>query len=148
MKTALFMLCFAFITAFAGPAKAGAPIYTGIFSNTAVSGYDTVSYFSPGGPVEGKSDFSTKWKGATWKFANASNLEKFKANPEKYAPQYGGYCAYAVAQDTLAYGDPKQWHIKDGKLYLNLSSSIKKKWLANRDEFIVQADQKFSGLID
>lgn len=130
------------------PAKAASPIYTSLFSNAAVSGYDTVSYFSSEGPVKGKSEFSTQWEGATWSFANADNLAKFKANPTKYAPQYGGYCAYAVAQGALAKGDPKQWHIDDGKLYLNINSGIKKKWLSNKGNFIQQADQNFTALIN
>jgi len=130
------------------PAHAAEAVYTSSFSNNAVSGYDTVSYFSAQGPVKGSSEFSTQWNGATWRFVTAENLEKFKANPTRYAPQYGGYCAWAVAQGSLAKGDPKQWHIDNNKLYLNINSDIKQKWLANKNQFIRDADQKFPSLVE
>lgn len=147
MKITLFAMLMALMTVFVGPAQAKDAIYTGIFSSTAVSGYDTVSYFSAEGPVKGKSEFSTQWKGSTWRFASADNLAKFKANPEKYAPQYGGYCAYAAAKNSLAAGDPEQWHIENGKLYLNINKTIKKTWVANKSEFIRDADQNFPALV-
>lgn len=135
------------MSVFGSSAHAADEVYTGTFSNNAVSGYDTVSYFSAQGPVQGSSEFSTQWNGATWRFANAENLEKFKANPTKYAPQYGGYCAWAVAQGSLAKGNPKQWHIEDKKLYLNINADIKQKWLANKSQFISDADHKFLSLV-
>ncbi len=75
------------------PTAAKEPVYTGIFSSLAVSGYDPVAYFVEGRPVEGRKAFEFEWNGATWRFANANNLAAFKADPEKFAPQYGGYCA-------------------------------------------------------
>lgn len=129
------------------PAIAADKIYTGTFSNTAIGGYDTVSYFPSQEPVKGKAEFSTEWNGATWRFASAENLEKFKADPTKYAPQYGGYCAWAVAQGSLAKGNPNQWHIEDDKLYLNINSDIKQKWLTNKNKFIIDANQQFPSLV-
>ena len=149
MKTTILMALLTVMAVFSAPTKANAadPIYTSTFSNTAVGGYDTVSYFSNQGPVKGKSEFSTDWKGAKWNFANAENLASFKSNPEKYAPQYGGYCAWATSQGKLAKGAPEQWHIHNGKLYLNLNKKIKKTWLTDKVEFIKLADSKFDALI-
>lgn len=128
-------------------AQAADPIYTGFLSNKAIGGYDTVAYFTQGKPVKGSSEFSMEYKGAKWQFANAANLATFKANPAKYAPQYGGYCAWAVAQGNLAAGDPQHWDITDGKLYLNYNQSIQDQWLENKTNFIDQADVKFNSLI-
>ncbi len=148
MKTNIFTTFFVVMFMLAGHAMAAEnQISTGIFSNKAVSGYDTVSYFTQGKAVKGSSEHITQWKGADWLFSSAANLEKFKSNPEKYAPQYGGYCAWAVAHDTLASSDPEQWHIENGKLYLNYDKSIKSKWLPRRGELIPSANRKFSSLI-
>ncbi|MEL7128399.1 MAG: YHS domain-containing (seleno)protein [Pseudomonadota bacterium] len=124
------------------------PVYTGRFSSTAVQGYDTVAYFTDGEPQRGSDDFSTEYMGATWKFASQENLDTFLADPAAYAPQYGGYCAWAVAQGKTAKGDARQWHIKDGKLYLNINRNIKEKWLAERDQFIVQGDANWPSVLD
>jgi YHS domain-containing protein len=83
-----------------------APVYTGLFSSVAVSGYDPVAYFTDGKPVEGKKEFSTRWMNVEWRFASAQNRDLFVVNPEKYAPQYGGYCAWAVSQNKTASADP------------------------------------------
>ena len=77
-----------------------ADVYTGTFSSLAVGGYDAVAYFKAGRPVPGAAQFSTEYKGATWRFASKENLDAFRANPAAYAPQYGGYCAWAVAKAT------------------------------------------------
>lgn len=123
-------------------------IYTGYFSNTAIKGYDTVAYFTENKPVKGSSKFEYSWKGANWHFSSQENLDLFKANPEKYAPQYGGWCAYAVAQNTTASIEPDLFTIVDDKLYLNYSNKINKKWLANRDEYIIDADKNWPGVLD
>lgn len=128
------------------PAVAKDPVYTGIFSSLAVSGYDPVAYFTEGKPVEGSSKFEYEWKGATWRFANAKNLETFKADPEAYAPQYGGYCAYAVSFGSTAPTDPDAWTIVKGKLYLNLSPSIKRRWALDISGNIAKADRKWPGI--
>jgi YHS domain-containing protein len=132
----------------AGQAVAADPIHTGWLSDKAVDGYDVVAYFDQGEPVEGSPEHSLQWKGAEWRFASAEHLERFRANPEKYAPQYGGYCAWAVAQNKTAAGDPHQWSIVDGKLYLNYNADIQQKWAANKVELIEQADRNWPGVLD
>jgi YHS domain-containing protein len=127
--------CFliALFTAFAlgagaRPVAAKDPVYTSTFSDLAVSGYDPVAYFTQGKPVEGDPAFELEWNGATWRFATQDNLDTFRKDPESYAPQYGGYCAWAVSQGYTASSDPSAWRIVNGKLYLNYSASIQQRW--------------------
>lgn len=127
----------------AGTATAQYKVWTGWFSDTAIKGYDPVAYFTQGRATKGSDDFTTEWSGATWKFANAEHLARFEANPEQYAPQYGGHCAYAVAKGDLVKIDPEAWSIVDGKLYLNYSDAIRDKWEADRADFIARADRKW-----
>lgn len=129
-------------------AQAESKIYTAFFSNLAVSGYDTVAYFREGKPVKGSDDFTTKYQGAVWQFKNQSNLDAFLLAPESYAPQYGGYCAWAVAQNSTAKGDPLQWYISDGKLYLNYNEDIRTKWLNDKDSLITKADKNWPAVIN
>lgn len=112
----------------------------------AIRGTDPVAYFTEGRPVEGSSKFTTKWNGATWHFASAENRDKFIASPETYAPQYGGYCAWAVAQGSTASTDPDAWRIVDGKLYLNYSLDVQKQWEQDIPGNIVKADKNWPGL--
>jgi YHS domain-containing protein len=107
---------------------AKAEFYTGLLSGTAVSSYDPVAYFDQGRPVKGSSSHSTEWKGVTWRFSSALNLAAFKADPERYAPRYGGYCAWAVSQGYTAKGDPRHWTVHDGRLYLNYSADVRETW--------------------
>jgi YHS domain-containing protein len=120
-----------------------AAVYTGTFSNAALSGYDAVAYFTEGKPVEGSSKFSTKWKGVEWRFASAANLAAFKANPEKFAPQFGGYCAWAVSKGYTASGDPKVWKVVNGKLYLNYNEEVGRKWSQDIPGNIASADKNW-----
>ena len=123
-------------------AVAEEPIYTGFFSNKALDGYDTVAYFTHNRAMKGEQKFKLEYMGADWYFVSQANLDKFKTNPNKYAPQYGGYCAWAVAEKKdFAPGDPNNWSIIDGKLYLNYNRDIKNKWLENSDNFIQLGDQ-------
>jgi len=111
------------------PAFAGQPeFFRGAFRGVAINGYDPVAYFNDNKPVAGSADISAEWKGVTWRFASQANKEAFVAAPEKYAPQYGGYCAYAVSQGATAPSDPEAFTIVDGKLYLNLSKDIREVW--------------------
>lgn len=123
-------------------------INTGFWGKTAIKGYDTVAYFTENKAVKGDSDFTYEWKDANWKFSSRENLELFKADPEKYAPQYGGYCAYAVSQNDTAGIDPKQFTVLNGKLYLNYNKSINNKWLKDRDNYIDKADEYWPSLLD
>lgn len=135
------------LTSFTLAAYAESPIYTKS-SKLALQGYDTVSYFQGNnGPVKGSANYSASYKGATWHFSSKENLGLFKAAPERYAPQYGGYCAWAAAHGALAKAEPDVYHIEDGKLYLNYDRSIAQKWTPRRLELIPVADQKFPELI-
>lgn len=124
------------------------PIYTRFYNNTAVGGFDTVAYFVDGKAVEGNSEYQMNWMGADWYFVSEAHLKLFRNNPEKYAPQYGGYCSWAVAHGELVSSDPEQWFIEKGKLYLNYNKSVKEKWLPLRAELIPLADEKFETLIE
>ena len=110
----------------------------------AIRGYDPVAYFNDGGPKKGKSSLSVTHGGGVYHFANEANRDAFKADPERYAPQYGGYCAYAMSKGFVVSTDPNAWHIKDDKLYLNYSLGVRKTWLKKRDEYIVKADTNWS----
>jgi YHS domain-containing protein len=118
------------------------------FSNgkLAIKGYDAVAYFTTGKPVKGLKDFEHQWMGGKFRFSSKENLELFKKMPEKYAPQYGGYCAYAVSQGYTAPVDPEAWDLVNGKLYLNYSKSVQKKWREKRDEYITAADKNWPEL--
>lgn len=109
-------------------AAARAPVYTGLFGSVALNGFDPVAYFSEGRPVEGSKAFTATWNGATFRFASAANRDRFVATPEAFAPQYGGYCAWAVANGYTASGDPKVWKIVNGKLYLNYNAEVADRW--------------------
>ncbi|MEM8988762.1 MAG: YHS domain-containing (seleno)protein [Pseudomonadota bacterium] len=137
------------LAVFAGAAAAAKPeIYTGRFSSQAVQGYDVVSYFTDGAPVKGDKAFSTEYKGATWLFSSAANRDAFLENPDQYAPQYGGYCAWAIAQGSLAKGDARHWSIVDGKLYLNFNKKVKADWEKDIPGFIAAADANWPGILD
>ena len=125
-----------------------ADVYTGTFSSLAVGGYDTVAYFKAGKPVKGTAQFETVYKGATWRFASAENLAAFKANPTAYAPQYGGYCAWAVSQNYTASGDPNYWKIVSGKLYLNYDKSVQATWEKDIPGFIAKADKNWPAVLN
>ncbi len=112
----------------------------------ALNGYDTVSYFTDGKATKGKKDFSAEYKGAKWLFSSAENRDLFNASPEKYAPQYGGYCAWAVAHDSPAPGNPKVWKIVDNKLYVNYDKSIGKKWEKDIPALVERADTNWPGV--
>ncbi|EWY38374.1 hypothetical protein N825_12785 [Skermanella stibiiresistens SB22] len=130
------------------PAAAKEPaVYTGFFSSVAVGGYDPVAYFTKGQPVEGGKEFSTRWMDAEWRFASAENRDLFIKSPEKYAPQYGGYCAWAVAQGKTASGDPKLWKVVDGKLYLNYDQEIQQRWEKDIPGHIASADHNWPSVL-
>lgn len=115
-------------------------INTTFFGNLAIEGYDPVAYFTQNKAVKGVSKYEHNWMEATWRFSSQEHLELFKANPQQYAPQYGGYCAYAVSQNSTAGIDPDQFTIHEGKLFLNYNRKINKKWLSGRDQYIKDAD--------
>ncbi len=132
------------LTVFTLPAHAFDKINTSYFGNLAVDGYDTVAYFTENKAVEGSKKFQTQWQGANWRFSNQKNLTAFKQEPQRYAPQYGGYCAFAMAHNDTASIEPEQFTIVDGKLYLNYNRNIKEEWLDERDEMIKKADKHWA----
>jgi YHS domain-containing protein len=123
-----------------GPALAGGLINATFLGGTAIEGHDPVAYFTEGKPVEGSSAHTYQWKGATWKFWTKENRDAFAAAPQKFAPQYGGYCAWAVAQNSTAGIDPEAWRIVDGKLYLNYSTGIQDRWAKDIPGNIAKGD--------
>jgi YHS domain-containing protein len=139
---------------FATVARAAEPpintLKTGLFggrSDTAILGYDPVAYFTDGKPVKGADAYVVDWMGAKWKFASQAHLDLFKASPEKYAPQYGGYCAYGVSQDNLVSIEPDKFKVLDGKLYLNYDADVQAKWIKDPQGYIKTADSKFQALL-
>lgn len=116
-------------------------------SDTAILGYDPVAYFTVGKPVKGSDSFMLVWMGSKWKFSSQANLDLFKVSPEKYAPQYGGYCAYGVAVDNLVSIEPDKFRIVDGKLYLNYDADVQAKWIKDPLGYIKTADSKFQTLL-
>ncbi|MEO0698491.1 MAG: YHS domain-containing (seleno)protein [Pseudomonadota bacterium] len=129
--------------AIAAPAHADGGVYVGVEGESlALSGYDSVSYFQGDGvPVKGDARFSVEYNGAQWHFASQANADAFKADPEAYAPQYGGHCAWALgANGRLAPGDPKVYKIVDGKLYLNFNKAVQNRWFKDISGFITKAN--------
>ena len=106
----------------------------------AIRGYDPVAYFIDGKPVAGSPQFTQRWNGAEWRFASAANRDKFAAEPEKYAPQYGGFCAYGLSQGYKVKIEPDAFTVLDGKLYLNYDKGVQKQWLQDTQGYIVRAD--------
>ncbi len=134
-------------------ALAAPPINTlkgGLFggrADVAILGYDPVAYFTDGKPVKGSAAHAFEWMGAKWLFASQAHLDLFKADPAKYAPQYGGYCAYGVAQDNLVSIEPDKFTVLDGKLYLNYNADVQATWSKDPRGYVKQADAKFKALL-
>jgi YHS domain-containing protein len=144
LKTAALILALS-LTPFVGtPALAKtSPISTGILNRNALSGHDPVAYFTVGKPVKGSKEFTTKYMGTTWLFSSAANRDAFVAAPEKYAPQYGGYCSYAVSKGYTASSDPEAWKIVDGKLYLNYDKDVQATWMKDIPSHIKAGDRNW-----
>ncbi|MES2148566.1 MAG: YHS domain-containing (seleno)protein [Pseudomonadota bacterium] len=112
----------------------------------ALKGYDPVAYFAQQKALKGDPRFTHQWQGSEWRFASAENLQAFKADPEKYAPQFGGYCAYGVSQGYAPAVDPTAYTIVDGKLYLNYNATVSLKWNADREGYISLGRQNWPAL--
>jgi YHS domain-containing protein len=109
----------------------------------AIKGYDPVAFFKESKPVKGSDKFQYKWKDATWFFSTSENLEAFKANPEKFAPQYGGYCAYGTSQGHKAPTQTDTWTVANDKLYFNYNDKVKEIWTKDQANLIKTADEKW-----
>jgi YHS domain-containing protein len=129
------------------PAQSIAPVDTERLSGVALSGFDPVAYFSEKRPVEGKSAISLMWQGAEWLFASEGNRALFRAAPERYAPQFGGYCSWAVSQGYTASGDPQAWAIRDGKLYLNYNLEVQQEWEKDIPGNIARGDKHWPTIL-
>ncbi|TQV76363.1 YHS domain-containing (seleno)protein [Denitrobaculum tricleocarpae] len=132
--------------AFSPAARAAKPA---VYANDgiAIDGSDAVAYFTEGRPVAGKADLTHDWMGVTWRFASEENRAAFAARPEDYAPQYGGYCAYAVSEGYTASTVPEAWKIVDGKLYLNYSRGIQRRWERDIPGRIAAADANWPSVL-
>jgi len=120
-------------------APVGDSVYTAWLDNDALEGYDVVTFYS-GKPLKGKEDYQIRYMGVDWSFSTSANMDLFKTNPEAFIPQYSGYCAWAVANGKLAKGSPENWHVRDGRLYLNFNSRIKERWDRDIPALIKKAD--------
>ena len=121
------------------------PVYSSS-TGKAVGGWDTVSYFNSSSPQLGSEQWQTEYNGATWLFSSEENLNLFKASPSKYAPAYGGYCAWAASQNYLAPGSPRYWDIFGGRLYLNFNAGARRNFLKDPLNLIKDADKNWPGL--
>jgi len=115
-------------------------------NDLAIKGYDPVAYFTDAGAVQGNPQFSATYKNAIYHFASSENRDQFKADPQAFAPQYGGYCAFGVAMGKKFETDPQAWKIEDGKLYLNLDKTVQQRWLEDTQGFIQDANTNWSSI--
>ena len=128
------------------PAMAATPpVYA--TGGIAINGIDPVAYFTQEKPVEGDTAHSVPWEGATLLFASAENKEMFEADPERFTPKYGGYCAYAVSKGYTATTDPRAWSVYNDRLYLNYSRSVRALWSANKAGHVASADANWPGVL-
>lgn len=116
--------------------------------NIAIRGADPVAYFTQGDYVAGSPEYTYDWGGATWQFANAEHRDLFVSNPGQYAPQYGGFCAWAASEGYIAPVDPTAWDIVDGKLYLNFNTRIQRRWQQDIPGHIASANQNWPGVLN
>ncbi|MGD1924698.1 MAG: YHS domain-containing (seleno)protein [Paracoccaceae bacterium] len=117
------------------------------FRGVALKGYDTVAYHTERKPVKGQDGFAYEWKDAVWFFSSAENRDKFIAEPERWAPQYGGYCAWAIAKGSTRPINPKIFRIFNDKLYLNLNMKVHTEWLGEHNQFIAEADGQWPDVL-
>jgi YHS domain-containing protein len=113
----------------------------------AIKGYDPLSYFTDKRPEQGIAKFEYLWNGAKWHFVSAAHRDLFRTDPEKYAPRYGGYCAYAVSQGKTADIDPEAWSVFEGRLYLNLNKEVRGLWEKDMREYIRKADENWPRML-
>ena len=112
-----------------------------IVDGKAIRGYDAVAFHLDQKAIPGTKTYTYQWKGADWQFANQQHLDSFKLHPDKYAPQYGGYCAFGVADSHKAPTETGTWTVKDGKLYFNYNDEVKRAWLTDQQAYINKADK-------
>jgi YHS domain-containing protein len=140
--TTALLTCFVFLGAFAQKSEV---FVTG---GKAIKGYDPVAFFTQSKPVKGQDSLMYNWKGADWLFSSRMNLESFRGDPEKYAPQYGGYCAFGTSQGHKAPSETDTWSIVNNKLYFNYNMKAKEMWVKDQPGFIEKADKLWPELKD
>ena len=131
----LFLFTVLLLNGFGGIAAGQSPV-----GDAAIKGYDTVAYFQSGKAQKGSELFTSRWHNLTWYFLTRDNRELFETSPEKFAPQYDGYCAWAMTESRKAVTDPEVWKIVNGKLYLNCSKAAYEKWSKDIPGNIKKAD--------
>jgi hypothetical protein len=122
------------------------PILAAAQDRLAIKGYDAVAYFTEGKPVPGDSSNEHVWQGARWRFASTANRDMFAKDPDRFAPQYAGYCALGIAMGKKVEIDPEAWTIVDGKLYLNYDRKIVSDWRKDRAAQVEKADANWAKL--
>ena len=145
-SVAVLVVVLGLIVGIAGPAAGGAvaPVpAVNAQEGIGLKGYDPVAYFISRAPTQGSEQYSYVWKGITYLFASGENLQLFKADPEKYLPQYGGYCAYAISIDRIADINPSRWAIVNGKLYLNNNFFSQSLWSLKKSARIISGDRNW-----
>jgi YHS domain-containing protein len=130
-----------------GGAHAASAVNVLAGNGVAIHGYDPVAYFVDGGPRKGRPELALDHAGARWLFSSEANRARFRDEPEKYLPAYGGYCAYGVAQGYLVKIDPDAWAIVEGRLYLNYDRSVARTWRKDVPGYVAKADANWPGLV-
>lgn len=144
MKTLTLLLTLLLL---ASAASADEPVNKSLLGGVAIKGYDVVAYFTDGKPVEGSDDFEIEWNGATWRFASDAHKQLFAKQPKKYAPQYGGFCAFGVSRGYAVGIDPAAWKIVGGKLYLNYNKDVQAEWVKDIPGYVIKADQNWPKIV-
>lgn len=137
---------FPLVASFSGsPARArGAGVFN--TGGVAIRGSDTVAYFDGDGPARGNWQHAVKWAGSLWYFRSEENRSRFEMNPRAYAPGYGGFCAFAMAEGRLVPTDPEAWTIADGRLFLNESLAVRAEWRRDVARYVALADAHWPAL--
>jgi YHS domain-containing protein len=139
MKRLLFITILMFTAVFVHAQKS--EIFT--TEGKAIRGYDPVAFFKQSMPVKGADSLAYEWKGSQWLFSSKENMDRFKANPEQFCPQYGGYCAYGTSAGHKSPTQTDTWTIVDNKLYFNYNIKVKEMWLKDQKTLIEKADQQW-----
>lgn len=131
----------------AAPAMADKPVNTlGSADGVAIRGYDPVAYFRQGGPRQGLPEHAARHDGATWYFASAANRALFLADPERYKPAYGGFCAYGTSRGYLVKIEPEAWSIVEGRLYLNYDLDVRATWSKDTKTYLARSERNWKHL--
>ncbi len=131
----------------AAPAMTGKPVNTlGSSESVAIRGYDPVAYFRDGGPRKGSPAHAARHDGATWHFASAANKALFLADPERYKPAYGGFCAYGTSRGYLVKIEPEAWSIVEGRLYLNYDLDVRETWSKDTKTYLARSERNWAHL--